>query len=91
MDALHGRAKRCMGQKKWCSPHPPGAGGEGGGISLRDRSRSVTTKSSPGLANAKSSGSLKTVPPQSAMDSNVSPAISVSELQVTRLEAPGRT
>lgn len=86
-----GEQKDAWGKRNGAAPIPPGRGGEGGGISLRDRSRSVTTKSSPGLANAKSSGSLKTVPPQSAMDSNVSPAISVSELQVTRLEAPGRT
>lgn len=67
MDALHGRAKRYMGQKKWCRPHPHG--GEKRGKSASETDLAVTTKSSPGLANAKSSGSLKTVPPLRAVDS----------------------
>lgn len=52
MDALHGRAKRYMGQKKWCSPHPRGEGGEKRGKSASETDLAVTTKSSPGLANS---------------------------------------
>lgn len=63
-----GEQKDTWGKRNGAAPIL-GRGGEKRGKSASETDLAVTTKSSPGLANTKSSGSLKTVPPLRAVDS----------------------
>lgn len=63
-----GEQKDTWGKRNGAAPIL-GGGGEKRGKSASETDLAVTTKSSPGLANTKSSGSLKTVPPLRAVDS----------------------